>query len=74
MSADDLREHLRRRPFIPFVVVTTDGTRYKVPHPEFMMPLKRHVIIAKGDTDPDTSVYLSLLHVQRVEVQEPAET
>jgi hypothetical protein len=75
MTADDVRSHLRQRPFVPFVVVTTDGTRYRIPHPEFLMPLKRHVIIAvPANAEPETSVYLSLLHQKRIEVQEPAET
>ena len=76
MSADDLLKHVRRRPFVPFVVVTTDGTRYEIRHPEFLMPLRRHVILgvpaSPVDAVPDTSVYLSLLHLQRVEIQEPA--
>jgi hypothetical protein len=78
MSADDLQKHMRQRPFVPFVVVTTDGTRYEIRHPEFLMPTKRSVVIgvsaAPRDTVPDTTVYLSLLHLQRVEVQEPAGT
>jgi hypothetical protein len=78
MSADDLQKQLRQRPFIPFVVVTTDGTRYPIPHPDFMIPLKRHAIIGvlanAEDTVPETTVYLSLLHLQRIEVREPAET
>jgi len=76
MSSEDLFKLIRRRPFVPFVVVTTDGTRYEIRHPEFLMPLRHHVIIGvpanPGDTVPDTSVYLSLLHLQRVEIQERA--
>jgi hypothetical protein len=78
MSADELQQHMRRRPFVPFVVVTTDGTRYLIPHPEFLMPTKRSVVIGvpatPGDTVPEATVYLSLLHLQRVEIQEPAQT
>jgi hypothetical protein len=78
MSAEDLLKLVRQRPFVPFVVVTTDGTRYEIRHPEFLMPLRRHVIIgvpsAPAEGVPETSVYLSLLHVQRVDIREPAET
>jgi hypothetical protein len=71
MTADDLLKRIRQRPFVPFVVVTTDGTRYEIGHPEFLMPLKRYVIIgvpaAPGEDVADQSVHLSLLHLQRLE-------
>jgi hypothetical protein len=76
MAAGDLLKHIRQRLFLPFIVVMTDGTRYEIRHPEFLMPLRRHLLIgvpaSPEETVPDTSVYLSLLHVQRVEIQEPA--
>jgi hypothetical protein len=76
MTADDLLKRIRQRPFVPFVVVTTDGTRYEIRHPELLMPLKRYVIIgvpAGPDEEvADQPVHLSLLHLQRLEFQEPA--
>ena len=78
MSADDLWLHLRRRPFVPFTIVTTSEERHEIRHPEFVVPFRRTVMIGipqqPGDTTPETAVWLSFLHVQRVEVQEPAET
>jgi hypothetical protein len=78
MSTEDLLKHIRQRPFIPFVVVTTDGTRYEIRHPELLMVGRRHVVIGvpaqPGEAVFETTVYLSLLHLQRVEVREPAET
>jgi hypothetical protein len=76
MSADDLLERVCQRPFIPFMVVTTDGTRYEVRHPEMLMPGRRFVTIGIP-ADPtqavaDRTVILSLLHLQRLEIQEPA--
>ena len=67
MSSDDLLELVRRRPFIPFVLVTTDGTRYEVRHPEMLMPGRRTVTIGIPE-DPGRPVYerqviVSLLHV-----------
>ena len=72
MSADDLLERIRHRPFLAFVVVTTDGTKYEVRHPEMLMPGRRTVTIGLPD-DPGTPVYdrqviVSMLHVQRLEV------
>lgn len=71
MSSDDLLERIRHRPFLPFVVVTTDGTKYEVRHPEMLMPGRRTVTIGLPD-DPGTPVYdrqviVSMLHVQRLE-------
>jgi hypothetical protein len=71
MSADDLLNVIRQRPFSPFVLVTTDGTRYEIRHPEMLMPGRRTVTIGLPD-DPTLPVYdrqviVSLLHVQRLE-------
>ena len=75
MSSDDLLERIRHRPFLPFVVVTSDGTRYDVRHPEMLMPGRRTVTIGLPD-DPTTPVYdrqviVSMLHVQRLELLQP---
>jgi hypothetical protein len=76
MSADDLLKRLRERPFVPFTVVTTDGTRYEIRHPEMLLPARRYVAIGRpaqiGDEVPDQIVHLSLLHLQRIEFAEPA--
>lgn len=78
MSADDLLERIRQRPFVPFVLVCTDGTRYEIRHPELLMVGRRHVVIGvpaqPGEAVFERTVYLALLHVQRLEVQEPAGT
>ena len=71
MSSDDLLQHSRQRPFVPFVVVTTDGTKYEVRQPEMLMPGRRSVTIGLPD-DPampvyDRQVILSMLHLQRLE-------
>lgn len=77
MSADDLLKLIHRLPFVPFVIVTTDATRYEIRHPEFLMPSRHHVIIgvpaSPVEAVPETSAYLSLLHVQRVEIRDAAE-
>jgi hypothetical protein len=71
MSADDLLEMVRRRPFLPFALVTTDGTTYEVRHPEMLMPGRRTVTIGLPDNPAvpvyDRQVIVSLLHVQRLE-------
>ena len=37
MQPDQLRQALRRQPFIPFRLVTASGNSYAVPSPEWMM-------------------------------------
>jgi hypothetical protein len=72
MSPEDLLQRIRQRPFQPFIVVTTDGTRYDIHHPEMLMPGRRTVTIGVPD-EPATPVYdrqviLSMLHLQRPEL------
>lgn len=71
MSADDLLEIIRRRPFLPFRLVTTDGTAYEIRHSEMLMPGRRAVTIGLPDNPGvpvyDRQVIVSLLHVQRLE-------
>ncbi len=78
MSSDDLLEIIRRRPFLPFELVTTDGTKYPVRHPEMLMPGRRYVIIGVP-ADPATQIFdrhviVSMLHVQRLEPLESPNT
>ena len=37
VTASDFHTVLRIRPFVPFRVVTSDGTTYDVRHPELVM-------------------------------------
>jgi hypothetical protein len=71
MSERDLLAKIQQRPFIPFRLVTTDGTAYEIRHPEMLMPGRRTATIGLPD-DPnypayDLTVTVSLLHVQRLE-------
>jgi len=36
MKSDRIREFVKRAPFIPFDIKTTDGRAYLVDHPEFL--------------------------------------
>jgi hypothetical protein len=71
MNSDDLLASLRARPFRPFRLVTTEGTRYEIRHPEWLMPARRHVVIGvhnqPEDAVADHAVYVALLHIQRIE-------
>jgi hypothetical protein len=71
MSGEDLVDIIRRRPFSPFRLVTTDGTTYEIRHPEMLMPGRRFVIVGLPDNPAvpvfDRQVVVSMLHVQRLE-------
>ncbi len=36
MTSDFLRELIRARPFVPFILHLTDGRTFEVPHPDFI--------------------------------------
>ena len=78
MSHDGLLSLIRQRPFIPFRLVTTDGTSYEIRHPEMLMPGKRTATVGIPD-DPAIPAYertitVALLHIQRLEPLQPAKT
>lgn len=44
--------HIRKRlkgGFRPFVICTSDGNEYLVPHPEFILVTDRTVVVAESD-------------------------
>ena len=71
MSPHDIREFLRKRPFAPFRLHTTEGRTYDVRHPDQALVLLTRVIVpakdrANGDF-PDQVDHLALAHVVRIE-------
>jgi hypothetical protein len=75
MITQDLLMLIRQRPFVPFVLVTRDGTRYEIPRPEFLTPLQKDVIIGMPASPvekfPESTVRVSLDQVQRLEIPRP---
>jgi hypothetical protein len=71
MTINDVLIQLRRRPFAPFRIVTTDGTVYEVQHPELVLPTLGCLYIgypAPGQPDvADRLDVVSLRHVIRLE-------
>ncbi len=71
MRAEELKELLRRRPFVPLRVHMTDGQTYDIRHPDMVLVLRQRVDIGLLP-DPSSGVlerveYCSLLHIVRVE-------
>ena len=63
LNLNVIRERLRNG-FRPFAMVTTDGRRFVVPHPDFIAVGKGIVVLLHED---DTSTTLDALHIVSVE-------
>ncbi|MCI0463296.1 MAG: hypothetical protein L0Z62_40635 [Gemmataceae bacterium] len=51
MGATDLLAALKRKPFEPFRIITSDGVRYDIRHPDLVALTHTGAII--GSPDPD---------------------
>jgi hypothetical protein len=69
VTADDLREWINRRPFEPFELITTEGERHVVKHPEFALISPTRSVVM--DPMSDRFAFVSLLHVTEVRPLEP---
>jgi hypothetical protein len=71
MRPEELRNLLRRRPFVPIRIHLTDGTTYDVRHPEMAFLTRSTVEVGiehqEGSGIADDVIYCSLIHVVRVE-------
>lgn len=65
MTAETIREFLRREPFKPLVIRMSNGESHQVRHPECLLVLKTEVILGYPEEDP--AVHLALIHVNAVE-------
>jgi hypothetical protein len=76
MGALDLLAALRRKPFEPFRIVTSDGVNYEIRHPDLVMVTMTGAIV--GFPDPKVSGalerydILGLEHIVRLEQLLPA--
>jgi hypothetical protein len=76
VSPADFHNLTHRRPFVPFRVVTSDGTVYEVPHPDLVMVGLSSVIIGYP-SEQDPHAYsrwdvVSMRHIVRLEPREEA--
>jgi len=71
MRAEDFRDLLDARPFVPFRIHMSDGKTYDIQHPELLFVLRSRIIIGippdQNGGIPDRVEHCSLLHVVRVE-------
>ncbi len=72
MRSDELRDHLRKRPFLPFRLILTDGRTFEVRHPELAVVGQSTVAVGlarRGDPEShhDRSATIPLVDVLRIE-------
>jgi hypothetical protein len=82
MDPQEIRQALRRQPFVPFRLHLLDGTRFDIKHPDGLLLLRRvaHVAAssespgapqgtadADDETLPERAVVITLLHISRME-------
>jgi hypothetical protein len=76
MGAEDIREWLDARPFVPFRICLTDGKHFEILHPEFVLLTRAVLEIGisrhNGSRLVDQIARVSLPHVVRVETIERA--
>ena len=63
MSVEEIRRRLTKG-FQPFSIFLSDGRKYDVPHPEFILVTRRSVAVADADGFIDT---LDPLHIVSLE-------
>lgn len=71
MSAADFYALTRRQPFVPFRIVTSDGTVYEIRHPDMVLVTLSSIVVAYP-AQQDPHAYgrydiVSLRHVVRLE-------
>ena len=72
MRSEELRDHLRKRPFQPLRLILTDGRSFEVRHPELAVVGQSTVAVGlarRGDPEPmqDRSITIPLVDILRVE-------
>jgi hypothetical protein len=71
MRAEELRQLLDRRPFVPVRLYFSDGTAYDIRHPEMAFLTRSTVEIGLSEREgvriADRVIYCTLLHIVRVE-------
>jgi len=75
ITAARIREKLSSRPFRPFRLFLSDGSKHEVPHPEFAWVFGGRVFVGvprrNGDAAGDIVKELAILHLTRIEELPP---
>lgn len=71
MTANDIRDVVRKQPFRPFTIYLDDGTSYRIEHPDGVALGNFTAMVAVPGADGDTYMRLSIRHVSRLEESIP---
>jgi len=71
LTADDIQQRVKDRPFVPIRIVTSSGESYDVHHPDLIMVGRGFLIIgtpsAENPTQSDRVARVSVLHVTAIQ-------
>ena len=71
LTSDDIRARVRRQPFVPVRIRTSDGESYDVYHLDLIMIGRRALIVGTASADdPSTferTAQVAILHVTAIE-------
>jgi hypothetical protein len=71
ITARQIRHYLETKPFRPFRLFLSDGSRHEVPHPEFAWVFGSTVFVgvsgSSGKASEEFVKQLSVLHITRIE-------
>lgn len=74
MTSENMWARIRRQPFTPFRLNTSDGKGYEIAHPEMIKLSKNNVTVYfyESGADPESDlpareIYISPLHVASLE-------
>jgi hypothetical protein len=70
MRPEALVERLKAQPFRPFTLVTADGAKFRVDHPEWVATTGRTAVVL--DADENMNI-LDVALITRAEVEKPAQ-
>lgn len=72
MTQAQLLQLIRDRPFRPFTIQTPDGREARVEHPEFIAYAGGRIAVVM--TTEDTSIYIDVFMISRIQVDAKPET
>ncbi|MBI3848710.1 MAG: hypothetical protein HY298_00255 [Verrucomicrobia bacterium] len=75
MRTEEFKSLLEQRPFVPFRIFVTGGATYDIPHEDFVL-LSRSLVtlgaVAGPDGIFDRVVHVPLIHINKIEMLQPA--
>jgi hypothetical protein len=75
MRAEEFKQLLEQRPFVPFRIFVTGGSTYDILHEDFVIVARSLVTIGAvvgPDGIVDRIVHVPLIHINKIEMLQPA--